>query len=404
MTSLLTNISAMSALQTLRQISGHMEETQRQVSTGQRVSSASDNAAYWSIATTMRSDNGALSAVQDALGLGAAKVDTAYAAMESSIDVLQELKNKLVAASESGVDRAKVQEEISQLQDQLRSIASSASFSGENWLQAEVGGKFDSTSRGYVAGTAIHKSIVGSFTRDASGNVALQTVDVKLDHSNVLFDLSGGHGGILDQGILVGVRNSGHQDTAGADIFVPTIDFNPNWTLDGTVAWDDVFAYRPYVQLDGAWVVAWPDMGVWDGDSIETSTRATVSASNYENEITVATFDITKMDDYKSKLRLGTNATDDQVIATLLPFVDRQLEKLINAAAKLGSAATRIALQDSFVSKLTDSFTSGVGRLVDADMNEASSRLKALQTQQQLATQSLSIANAGAENIVSLFR
>ncbi|MCQ1856267.1 flagellin N-terminal helical domain-containing protein, partial [Neorhizobium galegae] len=126
MTSILTNIAAMSALQTLRGIASDMESTQSRVSSGLRVGTASDNAAYWSIATTMRSDNGALSAVQDALGLGAAKVDTAYSAMESAIDVVTEIKNKLVAASEPGVDKSKVQEEITQLQSQLKSIASSA--------------------------------------------------------------------------------------------------------------------------------------------------------------------------------------------------------------------------------------------------------------------------------------
>ncbi|UIY31087.1 flagellin [Neorhizobium galegae] len=79
-----------------------MESTQSRVSSGLRVGSASDNAAYWSIATTMRSDKGSLSTVQDALGLGAAKVDTAYSAMESAIDVVTEIKNKLVAASGTG--------------------------------------------------------------------------------------------------------------------------------------------------------------------------------------------------------------------------------------------------------------------------------------------------------------
>ena len=64
----------------------------------------------------------------------------------------------------------------------------------------------------------------------------------------------------------------------------------------------------------------------------------------------------------------------------------------------------RIGLQEDFVSKLTDSIDSGVGRLVDADMNEESTRLKALQTQQQLAIQSLSIANSSSQNVLSLFR
>ncbi|CAN7166775.1 flagellin [Neorhizobium galegae] len=75
-----------------------------------------------------------------------------------------------------------------------------------------------------------------------------------------------------------------------------------------------------------------------------------------------------------------------------------------SGAAKLGAVAKRLEMQSDFVSKLTDSIDKGVGRLVDADMNEESTRLKALQTQQQLAIQSLSIANSDSQNILSLFR
>ncbi|MGK6316174.1 flagellar hook associated protein, partial [Neorhizobium sp. DT-125] len=177
MASILTNVNAMAALQTLRGISNDMQTTQDRISSGMRVGTASDNAAYWSIATTMRSDNAALSSVQDAMGLGAAKVDTAYAGMESAIDVVQEIKNKLVTAAEGSADKKKIQEEISQLQDQLKSIASSASFSGENWLQAEIGGSANATTGVIEAGAAITKQIVGSFTRDADGNVAVKTVN-----------------------------------------------------------------------------------------------------------------------------------------------------------------------------------------------------------------------------------
>ncbi|PHR21372.1 MAG: flagellin, partial [Hoeflea sp.] len=96
MASIMTNSAAMSALATLRSINSDMETTQNRVSSGYRVETAADNAAYWSIATTMRSDNKALSTVQDALGLGAAKVDVAYTGMNSAIDVVSEIKAKLV--------------------------------------------------------------------------------------------------------------------------------------------------------------------------------------------------------------------------------------------------------------------------------------------------------------------
>ena len=213
MTSILTNVAAMSALQTLRSIGQGMEETQARVSSGQRVGSASDNAAYWSIATTMRSDNMALSAVSDALGMGAAKVDTAYAGMESTIDVMKEIKKKLVAATEEGVDKSKVQEEIKQLQDQLKSIASSASFYGENWLQADLSGSKESLA----------KSVVGSFVRTGDA-VSVKRIDHALDSSTVLFDTNStagaAKGGILDATLKLEEKRTGVEITTAKPVTV----------------------------------------------------------------------------------------------------------------------------------------------------------------------------------------
>ncbi|TAU45255.1 flagellin (plasmid) [Rhizobium leguminosarum] len=291
----------MSALQTLRNINSSLETTQNSVSTGYRVDTASDNAAYWSIATTMRSDNKALSAVSDALGLGAAKVDTAYTAMDNAIDVVDEIKSKLVAATEDGVDKSKVQEEISQLQEQLLSIAQSASFSGENW----------------VAGADGTKSVVSSFVRDGSGAVSVKMTEYALDTSstgNVLFGMS-----------------SGTIDTSAG--ILGTADAN--------------------------------------GDSV------------YSLDI--------------------TDFTTGQ-IQSALSTIESALSAMTSAGAQLGSISTRIDLQEDFVGALSDSIDSGVGRLVDADMEEESSKLSALQTQQQLAIQSLSIANSSSQNILSLFR
>ena len=131
MSSIMTNTAAMTALSTLQQTNKNMEMTQNRISTGLRVATATDNAAYWSIATTMRTDNNALSTVRDALGLGAATIDVAYTALESTIDVVDEIKSKLVAARQPGIDRAKVQAEVAELQNQLVSIGSSAVFQGK---------------------------------------------------------------------------------------------------------------------------------------------------------------------------------------------------------------------------------------------------------------------------------
>ncbi|UJW76093.1 flagellin N-terminal helical domain-containing protein [Rhizobium sp. SL42] len=321
MTSIMTNAAAMAALQTLRSIDTNLETTQSRVSSGYRVETASDNAGYWSIATTMRSDNAALSTVSDALGLGAATVDTAYTALDNVIEVMSSIKAKLVAASEPGVDKDKINEEMKQLKNQLVSAAQSASFSGENWLY---------NTNVNELGT---KQVVSSFVRGADGSVQVTTLDFDTADS-VLIDTEDASRGFLTKAI-----------DADALLAAPT----------GTA--------REYYLLDVGSVV--PPTG----DPIEIDVDTT------------------------------TEELDD-----MISVVDDLISQLTDAAATLGAITSRIEMQDNFVSNLMDVIDKGVGRLVDADMNEESTRLKALQTQQQLGIQSLSIANSSAEKLLTLFR
>lgn len=100
----------------------------------------------------------------------------------------------------------------------------------------------------------------------------------------------------------------------------------------------------------------------------------------------------------------GSAVSENQYLDAMVSFVDKQLQSMTSAAADLGSVKMRIELQENFVNKLTDSLDKGIGRLVDAEMNEESTKLKALQTQQRLAVQALSIANNDSQSILSLFR
>lgn len=98
----------------------------------------------------------------------------------------------------------------------------------------------------------------------------------------------------------------------------------------------------------------------------------------------------------------GIDVTTD--LASALTSVESALQTSISAAAAFGTAQNRIETQSDFIGKLTDSVTAGIGSMVDADMEEASARLQALQTQQQLGIQALSIANQGPGAIMALFR
>jgi flagellin len=312
MSSINTNVAAMTALQTLTQTNKSLTETQNRISTGYRVADASDNAAYWSIATTMRSDNAALSTVQDALGLGAATVDTAYTGLDSAIKVVDQIKSKLVAARQPGVDRGKIQSEITELQAQLRGIGDSAVFSGENWLSV------DSAAANYNA----TKSIVSSFSRASDNTVSIGTIDIDITATE-LFDAAD-QSGILD-----------------------TVNTTTNGAVDYSIA------------------------GATDGVDISALTDSDNDLADLEEIIGV---------------------------------VDAAISDMTDAATALGAAKARVGIQQDFVKGLMDAINRGVGQLVDADMNEESTKLAALQVKQQLGVQALGIANSTTQTILSLFR
>lgn len=314
MASILTNVSAMTALESLNKTNAALLKTQQRVSTGLRVGSAEDNAAYWSIATTMRSDNSALSTVKDALGLGAATIDVAYTATNSAIDVVKEIKNKLVAARQPGIDRTKIQAEITELQNQLQGIASSAVFSGENWLAV------DSSLPSYNP----TKTIVSSFSR-TNGQITIGTISVNIA-SIQLFDAGAG---ATQVGIIDGLRDA----TTGA-----------------------------------------------------VSATGTFSA---------ATINISALTD---------SPADIATLESYVRGVDKALSDLTSSASNLGANKLRVTLQRDFVTSLMDVIDRGISTMVDADMTQESTKLQALQVQQQLGTQALSIANQNSQSILTLFR
>ncbi len=301
MSSIMTNTAALNALRSLNYTQDQMQMTQNRISSGLRVSGASDNAAYWSIATTMRSDESALGTVKDALGLGGSTIDVAYTGTNAALSVTQKIKDKLVAALQPGVDRTKIQAEVKQLQDQLKSIGDSSSFSGQNWLSV------DSGSAGYNA----TRSVVASFTRSGT-TVSVGTIDVNVTKTK-LFDATG-QTGILDK-------------------------------VTGTVS--------------------------------------------------VSTLDISALTD---------SAADQTTLKAMIAQVDTAVSSMTTSASDLGAAKSRISTQTDFITSLSDAIHRGIGTLVDADMTAESTKLQALQVQQQLGTQALSIANQSSQSILSLFR
>ncbi|MEM8685571.1 MAG: flagellin [Pseudomonadota bacterium] len=318
MTSLLTNTAAMVALQTLNDINANLNDTNNAVSTGLRIADASDSAAYWAIATTTMSDNGALGTVGDAIAIGRSTLDVMYSGLESVRDNLQQMKELLVAARQPGVDRDNIQTEIDGLVADMVNKAGASVINEQNFLAIADHDTENMT-----------KSVVASFERSAGG-VSISTIDLDIDG---LF-LTDGEATIADrEGIL---------DQARAGITATTNN-------GGILA------------------------------------LATDGADTAISDITDSAADLTTLEGY-------------------ITAVDTALTEVITAQNVVGVNLARAESQESFLAALMDANERAVGALIDANMEEESTMLRALQTQQQLAVQSLSIANAASQNVLTLFR
>ena len=282
MSSILTNSSAIVALQTLKSVNMNLAKTQDEISTGKSIATAKDGSAIFAIAKVMETDASGFKAISDSLALGESTVAVASAGAEQVVNVLQDIKTLIVSAQSENVDHGKIQNEIAERAAQVASVVAAAQFNGANLLATSVDGTVGTTSL----------TVLSSLDRVGSGA------------------------------------------PTASSISVATVDFEANVDL------------------------------------------------------------VTNL----------TAITDPTTAATALGEIETFLQTAIDGAASLGASAKRIEGQGTFVSKLTDAMTLGIGSLVDSDLEAASARLQSLQVQQQLATQSLSIANQAPQSILSLFR
>ncbi len=279
MSSILTNNSAMVALQTLKSVNHNLSKTQDMISTGKEIAKAKDNSAIWAISKVMESDVSGFKAVSKSLALGESTVAVASAGAEQITDILKDMKERIIAATGENVDHAKLTAEITEMTAQVNGIIDASQFNGANLLKTDV---------------------------DGNGATSL-TVTSSIDRS---------------------------------------------------------------------------------GATTVTRADITVASANFEANLDLSDIDVSDASNAQSSIAL----------------IEAHIQTAVNGAAALGASAKRLGDQSQFVSKLTDAMKSGIGALVDTDMEEASAQLQALQVQQQLSTQSLSIANQAPQALLSLFR
>ncbi len=399
MSSILTNSSAMVALQTLQSINKSLGQTQSQISTGRKVDTARDNASIWAISQTMQSDVDGFKGISDALATGSASVAVARTASESITGLLGQIKSKIVAAQDPSADQAKLQTDISELRAQVGSVVNAAQFNGLN----------------LVDGTNASVNVLASLDRDSTGtvtasNIAVSGQNLSTTAGAVKAGLAGSDGvGADGAAASIIINGGGNADIVVVDAALAAGDtFNisiGNETVSYVVTAEDVAAAATEEVVANGIRTAINSMSDANitadvaTDTITVSNAAGAATVNMTSElVTAGTGGLSGLSGINVDDGAGGNSTQ------ALADIEGLIQTSINAAAAFGSSQARIDTQSDFVSKLTDSLKTGIGALVDANMEEASARLQALQVQQQLATQSLSIANQAPQNILSLFR
>lgn len=151
-----TNVGAMIALQNLSVTNNELSTVQNRINTGLKVSSAKDNGAIWAIAQGQRAEIGALNAVKDSLNRGQSALDVSLAAGESVSDLLIQLKEKALAATDTSLStsaRSALNEDFTSIRDQIKTVVDNASFNGVNLLNGTSTAGFKALAN--VAGATI---------------------------------------------------------------------------------------------------------------------------------------------------------------------------------------------------------------------------------------------------------
>jgi flagellin len=376
MSSILTNAASLSALQSLEMTQSALATTQGQVSTGLKVASAADNAAYWSIATQLKSDSGVIGASNDALNQSQAVLSTANSAINSIISTINSITTALTQATNPGADVGNINTSLASLGKQLSDAVKGASFNGLNLLDGSVG---VSSPLNFVAcftasstGGTFNTISFSAQSLTGAGGVASTSTQPNITDATTITQLNAladNHTGTLSYGQNVVDK------TTDATNHTFTV---ASQALNGTVT------TTKYTGLDANGNVTTAGAAVAFGVSVTTTPPAGL--------LTQGGNDLTNL------------TTSAATAGAQLNSVEAALSAVTNYAAVIGSTQNRMTSADTLNKAITTNYATGVSALIDADMNQASTRLQALRTQQQLGIQSLSIANQSSQLILKLFQ
>ncbi|MBL4906732.1 MAG: flagellin [Sneathiella sp.] len=377
-----TNVSAMAALRTLSLTTNSLNQIQRQIETGLKVAEAKDDPSTFTIAQGMRGDIGSLKAIQEGLSFGQATVNMANAGALQISDRIIDLNKKVTQAFNEGLDVAILQEEADALVAQITSVVNTTVFNGVNLID---GTGVDLEVLSALGG--VTQTVPAQDARAAS--LGLNGFDLSAQAASITMDNAFA---VVEDNIITVVLSDANGTTA-THIFEITTDGNALAQAPNEAATPPIFVHAvtvdPANQSNNQMVGTMADIMRQEGFAVTITETGVIEISHGQTAAVTTNLAGTT-----------TGATAGDPLAVL----DNAETLIGQIITTLGTAANRLDSQSDFTQLLVDKLQEGLGILVDANLAEASAKLQALQTKEQLGIQSLSIANARPQSILSLFQ
>jgi flagellin len=375
-----TNITAMAAIRSLSMIANDMTKTQARVESGLRINKANDDPAVFSIAQNMRADLNGMTAVKDSLAFGKSALSVARDAATKISDELGKLKQTITQGQQQGLDATQINTQITNALANLDAYANSANFNGVNLVNTAT-----------VGALTVVRDITGSVTSVDSVDLTTGAGGLNLTGLNV----NSGAWELSFDNTLAIADGNGVSVTVGAITYA--FEFNSNAALIATAGATTEVRQVQFVAGDS---------NLTRLANLTAAMRAEGINANFSPTGTIIVSNATTVAVGGSGMTAVTGATSAQITGATgaIAVVEGAIDTVGNALATLGASYRQVEGLQDFTKQLYDSIKEGLGSLVDADLAEESARLTTLQTKQQLAVQSLSIANQAPQSLLGLFR
>jgi flagellin len=356
-----------------------MGRTQQRIESGLRISQANHDPAVFTIAQRMRADLNGLSAVVDSQNFGRAALSVARDAATRISNELGRLKQTITQGQQQGLDPTTMNNQITSALSNIDAFANSANFNGVNLINSNTGS------------LQVLRDIGGSITqiqssdlRTSAGGLNLVGLTVNQGARQIAFDST-----------LQISDGTGFSVTVGTTTFV--FEFNSDSTLAGSAGPNTIVRAVEFTNTQS------PLQRL--GALISAMAQDGINAS-FDNNGNIIVQNATNVGNGGNGLTAVTGATVSQIGGAqgAIARVDGAIATAGTILARIGASVQQVEGLRDFSVQLRDSLREGLGALVDADLAEESARLTSLQTRQQLATQSLSIANQQSQSLLSLFR